>query len=82
MQIYAIKDLEAKTMGTPFFQPSQPHAVRAFKTEINRADQTNTIYLYPEEFDLYYLGEFNEETGEITPKIERILNGIQLKAKT
>jgi len=83
MNIYAIKDSKAKTYNTPFFQPTDVHALRAFKAEVNRAHDSNMIYLYPGEFDLVYLGEFNTISGCINSEDPKLLaNGEHLKEST
>lgn len=81
MKIYCIYDNNARTYGTPFFQPTNVHAVRAMKVEINRQDPGNVMYLFPGEYDLYLVGEFNDQDGKVsgleTP--EKLANGSQLK---
>lgn len=80
--IYAIKDISGNSYNQPFFQPTQVHAVRVFRTEINRADPQNLLYLYPQEFELHELGQFNEENGQIELEQKRLCNGAELKLKT
>lgn len=80
LQMYVIKDAKSGQYDTPFFQPTHAHAMRAFKTEVNRAADNNTIYLYPEDFELYYLGEFNQLDGEMKAVNELIGKGPQFKA--
>lgn len=82
MEIYVIKDLKADSYHTPFFQPTDVHALRAFRTEVNRVHEHNTIYLYPEEFDLVHLGTFVEKQGFLNGSTAkgRLTNGATLKA--
>lgn len=68
MNIYVIKDKKAGTFNTPFFQPTDVHAVRAFKTEVNRQHEQNMMYLYPEEFSLYHIGTYDDKAGTINGK--------------
>lgn len=84
MEIYVIRDNRANSYNTPFFQPTDIHAMRAFKTEVNRAHEANMIYLYPEEFDLCHIGTFDEKNGKLQPETARELlaNGASLKAKS
>lgn len=77
--IYALKDLKAESYDAPFFQPSNIHAIRQFRMEVNRASEHNPIYLYPDEYGLVYLGTFHTGTGEIKPENELIATGKQLK---
>jgi len=81
MNLYSIHDKEAKTFNTPIGAKHHPQAVRLFRTEINRADPGNMLYLYPDQFDLYCLGHFDEETGEIKYNPLKLINGNELKIK-
>lgn len=83
MKIFSIKDLKADTFSTPFFQPTDVHAVRMFKTEVNRAEPNNMLYLYPDEYELHYVGTFNTDSGAIdfVNNAKAICNGRQLVNK-
>ena len=61
MEIYAVQDIKAATFNTPFFQPTDVHALRAFKAEVNRADNNNMMYLYSEDFALWHIGTYEEK---------------------
>lgn len=65
MEIYTVKDNKAGTFNTPFFQPTDVHALRAFKAEVNRASESNMIYLYPEDWELWHIGSFDEKSGAV-----------------
>lgn len=79
--MYCIKDLKAETFDTPFFQPTHTHAIRLFKMEVNREDTRNPIFLYPDEYGLFYLGTFHTGTGEVKPELEQVASGTQVKNK-
>lgn len=82
LHIFAIKDASGNEFQTPFVQPTPQQAVRVMRTEVNRADTQNLIYLYPDEFELHQVGIFDTTTGELTPNAERLCVGTQLKIKT
>lgn len=84
MDVYTVRDNKAGTFNTPFFQPTDIHALRAFKTEVNRAAADNMIYLYPEEFDLVHIGNFDEKKGVLdgTSAKGLLANAATLKATT
>lgn len=71
MKIYGIYDraIEAYT-GTPFFQPTNNAAIRIIKQEADR--EGSMLNNNPTDFELWYLGEYNESSGDITPTRERI----------
>lgn len=66
MKIYAVKDVKAETFNNPFFQKNDITALRALSLEVNRADPGNVVYTHPQDFDLYELGDYDPDTGEIT----------------
>lgn len=66
-QLYQLYDTEAQMAGGPIMAvPRANPAIREFHTVL--ADQNTQPGRYPEHFELRYLGNQNEETGEITPQ--------------
>lgn len=63
-KVLAIRDRAIDSYGQPFYSTSTGGAVRSFSDEINRADANNQLYKHPEDFDLFLLGEFDDQTGE------------------
>lgn len=64
LNVYSIYDSAAATYGRPFFLPSAGIAMRQFSDEVNRPAEDNIFYKHPNDFFLYFLGKFNDETGE------------------
>lgn len=86
MKIYILYDNKSETFGTLFSQPTEAHAIREVKTLVNRPDPQNMVYLYPEEFELHYVGDFIESAGVLQPgnlegKTTPICNASALKIK-
>lgn len=80
MELYSVRDTKAKTNSAPFNERTHVHATRAFATQINNKDQHNMLYNYPEHFDLYHIGTFDEEKGELnTIPPNLIATGISLQ---
>lgn len=63
MKILCVRDRSADVFGTPYFSLSIGAAARAFADEINRVADNNVMHKHPEDFDLYELGEYSDETG-------------------
>lgn len=61
--IFAVRDRAADVFGTPMFGVSKGTIIRGFGDEINRKDPNNQLNKHPEDFDLYELGSYNDETG-------------------
>lgn len=65
--IYAVKDLAVQAYGIPFFVRAKGEAVRSFQDEVNKKDGQSAIAAHPEDYELYYIGNYNDQTGEIEP---------------
>lgn len=63
-KVVAIRDRAIDAYGQPIFVGSTGGAIRSFGDEVNRKDPNNNIANHPEDFDLFYLGEFDDSTGE------------------
>lgn len=63
--VVAVRDRAMDAFGQPFFVPSVGLAVRSFGDEINNPD--GAMFKHPEDFDLYQIGEYEEETGRLVP---------------
>ena len=61
-EIYTIKDNKANMFNVPFYSIHKNDAVRSF-TRAASDPQTN-LNQFPNDFDLYYLGTFDEETSK------------------
>lgn len=61
-KIFSIRDEKSKLFGTPFYKVTHGEAERDFKTIVN--DEKTKINKYPEDFDLYYMGEYDDNTGK------------------
>ena len=74
--LYAIYDKNACLYNTPFNCVSDLMAERHFLLQIKNP---NTIYAtFLRDFALHKLGAFDTTTGEITPEIKLIVDGIQI----
>lgn len=65
LKVYAIKDVKG-AFGAPFLALNDALAVRNVKTEVN-GQKGSTLNLYPEDFELWLIGQFDEITGIIAP---------------
>lgn len=68
MKAFVIRDTKAEGFNTPFFQQTFGLAERAFKEACS--DPQNVISKNKEDFSLYYIGEFNHDTGILKPETE------------
>lgn len=63
LKVFSIRDAKAEVFNTPFFQKTHGEAERNFRTIVN--DEKSTVNKFPEDFDLYYLGDYDDNTGKM-----------------
>lgn len=61
-KMYSIKDNKAEMYHVPFYANTHAEAERNVTTVVN--DEKTSIGQYPKDFDLYFLGEFNDNLGK------------------
>ena len=75
--IYAVRDTKAEAFMQPLFFNAEGIARRSFSEAVN--DSKSIIGKYPGDFDLYKLGTFDDESGEIHSHLPKnLVNGASL----
>lgn len=79
-QYFNIYDSKAKTYRTPQFMDNVDLAIRAIKGALM---QQNELTMFPEDFTLMHMGEFDPETGiiEMFESPLSVITLLQLKAQ-
>ena len=62
-KMFSIRDAKGEIYHPPFFKITNGEAERDFTTTVG--DEKSMLNKYPEDFDLYYIGEFDDQTGKI-----------------
>lgn len=62
MIVCAVRDSAVQAYGRPLFVPTAGVAIRSFTDEIRKEDG-NPMAAHPEDYELFELAEFDEETG-------------------
>lgn len=65
VNIFAIKDSASRAFNQPFSMHTFGQAIRAFQASVN--DESSQINKNPEDFSLYHIAEYDDNTGVITP---------------
>lgn len=79
-KVYSIRDSKTEVFNVPFYKVTHGEAERDFRTLAN--DEKSRLAQYPEDFDLYFIGEYDDNTGKMnaldTPQhIVKAVNVIQ-----
>jgi hypothetical protein len=61
--VVSVKDRAADVFLRPFFVAHRNVAIRDFTDEVNRKADDNQLNKHPDDFDLYVLGQFDDNTG-------------------
>ena len=79
LKVFSIRDAKAEVFNSPFFQKSYGEAERNFRQLVT--DEKSMVSKYPEDFDLYYLGDYDDNTGVIEPldTPKHIMKAVALK---
>lgn len=60
-KIVAIRDRAVDAFGQPIFVVALGQGIRSFMDEMNNKE--SSLAAHPEDYDLYHIGEFDEDTG-------------------
>lgn len=79
MNVYTVRDQKAEAYLRPFFCKTNGEALRAIMDVLG--DRNHQFTKYPEDFAVFRIGEFNEETGMLIPlqQIEFMWNIIDIQ---
>lgn len=68
LQIVATRDIVANLYSAPQFVPTIGQAVRSFGDACqNTQDPNNILAKHPRDFELWHLGEYDDEAGTFDP---------------
>lgn len=67
LQVIATRDIVANVYSPPMFIPHIGQAIRSFGDECQRKERGNPLGEHPEDFELWHLGTYDDNTGVITP---------------
>jgi len=66
LKMYSIRDAAVGTYHPPFFNRTHGEAERNF-AQLAKDDKTQ-VGQHPEDFDLYYLGDYDDNSGKMAPQ--------------
>jgi len=64
LKLFIIRDSKGGYFGNPLVQHSHAEAERTFKKLA--LDQKTDISQFPEDFDLYFIGDYDNVTGKLS----------------
>lgn len=81
-QVFVIHDSKAEAFLQPFFADKEALAIRMFENAIS--DPASDFHKYAEDYSLFEIGTYNDNTGMITHQdpIRSIINAVSLRKAT
>lgn len=83
--VCSVFDSAMNAFARPMFVPAAGVAVRSFADEINRQAQDNPLYAHPDDYTMFDLGLFDEDSGTFIPPPDNrpvvLARGKDLKTK-
>lgn len=73
LYMFSVKDSATEQFSNPMFMMANGQAIRGFSDEVNKQDAANPLFLHPDDYSLYSLGEFDTSTGSFSPKSPELL---------
>lgn len=70
LYIVSVKDRVTDIYGQPIYMASLGGAIRSFGDAVNNDE---ALKKHPEDYDLYHLGEFDDNTAEFVTRSPRML---------
>lgn len=78
LKAFSIRDIKGAVYTPPFYKSTHGEAERDFRSLVN--DDKTTINKYAEDFQLYYVGEYDQTSGSLIPaELTHIADAISLK---
>ncbi len=78
LNVYAVKDTVTGEFGSPYLGKNDNEAIRGFKYGVETPSQS-LIYTHSQDMQLFKMGEFDINTGEIISKVEFLASGSEFK---
>lgn len=74
--VVAVFDRAAQLYSRPFFVQAVGQAIRSFTDEVNRKDEQRSEFArHPDDFDLWLLGQFDDQEGRFTGEQAMLVRG-------
>lgn len=79
--VVAVRDSAVDAFMRPFLVPTTGMAVRSFHDEVARVE--SDMHKHPEDYELFELGEFEEETGRFSnlPSPRSLSRAVDIKER-
>lgn len=75
-ELFSVFDSAAKRFLEPFYAPTIEYAIRSFRQTVNSSE--STIQRFPEDYTLFHIGSFDQESGMLNPGAAPVSLGVAI----
>lgn len=79
INLYAIKDCKMGKFNNPFTAENNDVAKRMLATTMLNKSIENGIYQFAEDYQLFKIGAYDNDTGELKTEVEFVANATEFK---
>lgn len=81
-KVYSVLDTKMGVFGNPIVEVREEAVIRGFSDAVNDPNPNNMWNKHPEDFALYYVGDFDPEVGCLIPaeKLRCVLTASAVKS--
>jgi hypothetical protein len=76
INLFTVYDAAAARYLEPFHAPTIEYAIRQFRSSVEQ--EGHMFAKYPEDYTLFHIGEYNQETGLLTPNAAPVSLGVAI----
>lgn len=80
-KMYNVYDSKSEAWGMPLFYDCRANALRSLAEAVNKISDDNQIAKYPGDFTFFETGEYDRQTGVLTPYETKINLGLAIEYK-
>lgn len=73
MRMYSLLDVKTRVFGPVVLARTDDEIKRQLYTAAGDASEGNMLYTHPQDFNLMFLGFFDQDRGVVTPEVPAVL---------
>lgn len=73
VRLYSVFDAKLAIFNQPYPDLKDASALRRFSDDVNNNTPKNPLNKHPQDYSLFYIGDYDDETGELIPSLPKAL---------
>lgn len=80
-QLMAVRDIKLDSFIEFVVYPNVPTCMRALTRRVNSGSSEDPVAIWPEDFELWSLGQVDDKTGDIEPATTKVCRCLDLQIR-